>query len=89
VDERAPWHLAMAADGGERLDTCLLHGAAAVRVLGSLLHPFLPDASAEILAALGQPSSYAADAATWLDGLDRHAVARPAPIFPRLGDPGG
>jgi methionyl-tRNA synthetase len=89
VDERAPWHLAKAADGGERLDTCLLHGAAAVRVLGSLLHPFLPDASAEILAALGQPSSYAADAATWLDGLDRHAVARPAPIFPRLGGPGG
>jgi methionyl-tRNA synthetase len=89
VDERAPWHLAKSPGGGDVLDTCLLHTAAAVRTLGALLVPFLPDAAAEILAALGQPADHAAAAQTWLDGLPGTAVARPAPVFPRLEAPTG
>jgi len=86
VDEHAPWHLAKQAEEADRLDTCLLHTAGAVRALAALLRPFLPDAAAEILAALGQPADWRLDAA-WLDEMAGTAVRKPAAIFPRIDTP--
>jgi methionyl-tRNA synthetase len=89
IDELAPWHLAKAEKNGEegaaaRLDTCLHHTVAAIRVLGALMRPFLPEASAQILTALRQSTSTTVTTADWLDGLAGSTVDRPEVIFPRL-----
>ncbi|GAA1895284.1 methionine--tRNA ligase [Asanoa iriomotensis] len=86
VDEHAPWHLAKQPAEADRLDTCLLHTAGAVRVCAVLLHPVLPDAAAEILAALGQPADWRSDA-DWLAGMAGARVEKPAAIFPRIDVP--
>lgn len=87
VDDNAPWHLAKRPEEADRLDTCLLQTAAAVRALGALLRPFLPEAAAEILAALGQPADHRPTAAGWLDGMTGTRVDKPAAIFPRIDVP--
>ncbi|HTF09555.1 MAG TPA: hypothetical protein VK659_15415, partial [Asanoa sp.] len=87
VDDNAPWHLAKRPEDADRLDTCLLQTAAAVRALAVLLRPFLPDAAAEILAALGQPADYRLTAGGWLDGMAGTRVDKPAAIFPRIDTP--
>ncbi|GAA3973714.1 methionine--tRNA ligase [Actinomadura viridis] len=89
VDDNAPWHLAKAAAGGDetaaaRMDTVFLHLAGAVRRLGLLLMPFLPEAAEKILATLGEEGRHLGDAADWLDGLAGRTMVKPEPIFPRL-----
>ncbi len=82
VDERAPWHLAR--DGESvALDTTLAYLVGAVRQLGRLLGPFLPDASAAILRSLSADRVPAAGA--WLDGVAGATVVKSPPLFPRLG----
>ncbi|MDG4824401.1 methionine--tRNA ligase [Asanoa sp. WMMD1127] len=87
VDEHAPWHLAKQPAEADRLDTCLLQAAGAVRALAALLRPVLPDAAAEILGALGAPASWRLDPGTWLDGLAGTRVDKPAAVFPRIDAP--
>jgi methionyl-tRNA synthetase len=89
VDERAPWQLAKAADNGdqaaaEALDTTLHHLVAAVRRLGTLVAPFLPDAATAILDAVGAPPEAASH---WLDGVTGSRVTKPPALFPRLDAP--
>jgi methionyl-tRNA synthetase len=86
VDERAPWHLAKAADGGDEaagqlLDTVLRTVLEAVRDLGILLRPYVPAASARILEAIGEPADASADALADLTG---RTLAKSPPLFPRL-----
>ncbi|GIF71527.1 methionine--tRNA ligase [Asanoa siamensis] len=87
VDEHAPWHLAKDPAAADRLDTCLLHTAAAIRAVATLLRPVLPDAATEILAALGQPADVEVTAGTWLAGMTGARVEKPAAIFPRIDVP--
>ncbi len=86
VDERAPWHLAKAADGGEAeaaelLDTVLRTVLEAVRDLGILLRPYVPSASARILEAIGEPADASPDALADMTG---RTLAKSPPLFPRL-----
>lgn len=92
IDERAPWQLAKAANGGDHeasaaLDTTLHHLVAAVRQLGGLVEPFHPGPSAAILDAVGSSASKVPGAAEWLDQIAGSRVTKPPALFPRLDFP--
>ena len=53
VEERAPWQLAKDADAAGELDQTLYSLAEALRVVTLLLHPYMPEATGRLLAALG------------------------------------
>lgn len=89
VDERAPWHLAKAADFADtdaeaKLDTTMHHLIGAVRQLAVLIQPFLPEASNTILAALGETIDAVPPAERWLEELAEKRVTKPDALFPRL-----
>lgn len=87
VDERAPWHLAKAADHGDAeaaqdLDTVLHHSYRALQRLGVLLRPFVPLSSERMLRALNEnPESLISDLAVDPSG---RRVEKAPPLFPRL-----
>jgi methionyl-tRNA synthetase len=94
IDERAPWTLAKAAASGDtakkgELETVLYTCLEATRHVAILVSPFIPIASAAILAQLGMETPIAA--VKWGDlawgGLTAGAaVGTPQPIFPRIPD---
>jgi methionyl-tRNA synthetase len=55
VEEQAPWQLAKDPQRSEDLDRVLRTLAEGLRVVSVLLAPYLPDATAKLLAALGAP----------------------------------
>ncbi len=57
VEERAPWTLAKDPDRAGELDGVLASLAESLRVVAVLLHPWIPESSAKLLAALGAPST--------------------------------
>jgi len=85
LDEREPWKAAKDPERSASVPTTLYHGCCALRMLGHLLRPFLPDTAAEILRRLGLP-----DAATPEDPTRFHALPtglttiQGAPLFPRV-----
>jgi methionyl-tRNA synthetase len=92
VEETAPWTLSkVARDGDESaaaaLERVLYTLAEAVRIIGILLEPFIPDTSQRIRRQLGLPPQIAA---TWGESLrwgqipTGTKVASPEPLFPRL-----
>ncbi len=89
VEERAPWALAKSDDPADvaRLDETLYTLADAVRSLGVLLEPFIPQAAGRLRQAVGESGP-----ATWdRAGLGLLAagaeVTQPPPLFPRLEPP--
>ncbi|MFD8248498.1 methionine--tRNA ligase [Nocardia sp. NPDC059691] len=83
VDEKAPWNLAKTGDDAE-LDLTLFYLAAAVRQLGGLILPYLPDPGAAILRCFEGPDRTSPQAATWLDDLAGQRLEKPDALFPRL-----
>ena len=55
VEEQAPWQLAKDPGRADDLDRVLATLVEGMRVVSVLLHPYLPDATAKLLAALGAP----------------------------------
>jgi methionyl-tRNA synthetase len=55
VEEEAPWNLAKDDAQAARLDEVLYGLAEGLRVVTVLLYPYLPAATTQLLAALGQP----------------------------------
>ena len=89
VEERAPWSLARSDDPADaaRLDETLYTLADAVRCLGVLLWPFIPDSAGRLLDAVGDPGATSWDRAG-LGRLEPGAeVAQPPPLFPRVETP--
>ena len=81
VEEQAPWALAKDPDRAADLDRVLASLAEALRVVGVVLHPWLPETSAKLLAALGAPELD-------LDGARMQpgrlgTIARLEPLFPK------
>ena len=86
VDATQPWALAKQAAARPRLDRVLLTLADAVRYLGIVLDPFVPDAAARMRAAVGLASAPRLAEAT-VGGLDRlPAVQKLSGLFPRVGE---
>jgi methionyl-tRNA synthetase len=81
VEEQAPWQLAKDPARTADLDRVLRTLAEGLRVVSVLLHPYLPEATEKLLAALGAPElSYAGS--TFGQGSIRHAQ-KLEPLFPK------
>lgn len=86
IDDSAPWALAKDAARQERLGTVMYNLLEAVRLIGLLVTPFMPDTGASICRILG----IAADD-RFLEGHDSWGLLQPgttiekaAPLFPRI-----
>jgi len=81
VEETRPWDLAK--DDGEagRLDAVLYNLAEGIRVLALLLHPYMPETTARLLDALGEPGRGLAAFGSRPGGA---RVERIGPLFPKL-----
>ena len=88
LEKREPWRAAKDPARAAELATTLATACEALRVIGALLAPFLPRASAQILARVGCPDPAEAlplpDAARWgAVTLAGRAVVQGPPLFPR------
>src|SRR5215469_16324681 len=82
VEERAPWQLARDESRAAELDRTLTTLYEGVRALTVLLHPFMPDSTDTLLAALGAPGTVYA-AADFLR-IPLGTVVEPLdPLFPK------
>lgn len=84
VDTHAPWALAKEPDKAGELDAVLSELADLLRKIAVLVHPFMPERSAAMTAALGLE-----DVEWTLEGLHDtvrapRQVHKTAPLFPRL-----
>jgi len=90
IDHSAPWELHKKGDP-ERLGTVLYCAAECVRFIATVLHPFLPRSTAEILRQLGAPLETGSDALEdrlrWGRLIPGSRVQNPEPIFPRIQSP--
>jgi methionyl-tRNA synthetase len=81
VETQAPWTLAKDPDRAAELDRVLASLAEALRVIAVLLHPWVPESCAKLLAALAAPELD-------LDGARMQAgrlgtISRLDPLFPK------
>jgi methionyl-tRNA synthetase len=81
VEESQPWVLAKSDGDAARLDQVLYSLAEGLRVVSVLLHPYLPNSSATLLRALGEPSLELSGFGARPGG--QH-VERIEPLFPKL-----
>ena len=81
VEEQAPWQLAKDPERAADLDRVLRTLAEGLRVVSVLLHPYLPDATEKLLAALGAPDLSFAGAG-FGEGEISH-VQKIEPLFPK------
>jgi methionyl-tRNA synthetase len=80
VAAEEPWQLAKDATRSEHLDAVLYTLAEGLRVVSLLLHPWIPDASAKLLTALGEERRGMPAFGDWQGGH----VSKIAPLFPRI-----
>ncbi|HWK26043.1 MAG TPA: methionine--tRNA ligase [Solirubrobacter sp.] len=82
VEEHAPWQLAKQPEQQDQLQTVLRSLAEGLRVVAVLLHPYIPESTTTLLAALGAPDTDLTQAA-----YGAHPGGQPvtklAPLFPK------
>jgi methionyl-tRNA synthetase len=83
VEEQAPWKLAKDDDQAERLDTVLLSLAEGLRVVTVLLHPYMPETTQRLLAALGQQEFALAGAEFGTGAAGAAVTTLDPPLFPK------
>ena len=83
VQEQAPWQMAKDPAEGARLDAVLYGLAEGLRVVSVLLHAFLPESTAKLLAALGCDEVSLEEARLGAVGGGAQ-VGELAPLFPRI-----
>ena len=81
VEETQPWVLAKDDGDAERLDQVLYNLVEGLRILTLLLHPYLPESSEVLNAALGQNGLELEDFGSRGGG---QSVERIEPLFPKL-----
>jgi methionyl-tRNA synthetase len=81
VEERAPWTLAKDPERAGELDSVLASLAESLRVVAVLLHPWIPESSAKLLAALGAPELDLDGARAQAGRLG--AIAKLGQLFPK------
>lgn len=87
VDETAPWALNKEAAGQRRLNTVLYNLTEAIRFIGVLISPFLPETPAQIWEQLGiseYPELQTWESLAWGRLPVELQVRRGAAIFPRI-----
>ncbi|MBO0769068.1 MAG: methionine--tRNA ligase [Solirubrobacterales bacterium] len=86
VEEQRPWELARDEAAAARLDTVLASLHEGVRSLSVLLYPFIPAATAKVLAALGTPDTDYSAAAFGTHAAATARVEKIPPLFPKEPD---
>jgi methionyl-tRNA synthetase len=81
VEERAPWTLAKDPERAGELDAVLASLAEGLRVVGVLLHPWLPESVDKLLAALDSPQTDLECARMQAGRLG--AISKLEPLFPK------
>jgi methionyl-tRNA synthetase len=81
VEEGQPWVLAKSEADAARLDQVLYGLAEGLRVVSILLHPYLPNSTATLLGALGEPSLELSDFGSGPGGRKVEPIE---PLFPKL-----
>ena len=81
VEEQAPWQLAKDPARAQELDRVLATLAEGLRVVSVLLHPYLPEATTKLLAALGAPDLSLAGATFGAGKIERVSVIES--LFPK------
>ena len=84
VEETRPWELAKDEADPERLDEVLYNLVEGVRVTTLMLHPYLPQSSERLLAALGEESLELAELGSRPGG---QGVERIPALFPKIEQP--
>jgi methionyl-tRNA synthetase len=80
VEERAPWQLAKDEAKADELDVTLRSLAEGLRAVAVLLHPYMPESTAKLLAALGTPDTAIATFGAHPGG---QTVEKLPPLFPK------
>src|SRR3954464_3402170 len=83
VQDEAPWKLAKDDSAGDRLDRILYGLAEGLRVVSILLHPYIPESSEKLMAALGQ-DDLSLDSARLGAVAGGARVGELAQLFPRI-----
>jgi methionyl-tRNA synthetase len=85
VEERAPWQLAKDEAKAGELDTTLRSLAEGLRVVTVLLHPYMPETTGRLLAALGEtgPDALSLGGARFGAGAGGASVEKLPPLFPK------
>jgi methionyl-tRNA synthetase len=86
IDQEAPWKLAKEPEQRAVLGTVLYEALEAVRVIAVLLEAFLPETSAKMLAALGDPphAPLLSDAVAWGQLPPGVSTRKTEALFPRI-----
>ncbi|MEP6716685.1 MAG: methionine--tRNA ligase [Terriglobia bacterium] len=87
IVEQAPWKLAKAADSQRQLDDALYASAETLRIAVALLHPVLPESTANIWQQLGMAVDLPHLELLKLDWGQLEAgqkIGQIAPVFPRI-----
>jgi methionyl-tRNA synthetase len=87
VERSAPWELARDDSRAEELDQVLFELADGLRVAAVALASFIPDTSAKILAALGQPVDLSWETVAAGRTAEADGIEAAAPLFPRVEAP--
>jgi methionyl-tRNA synthetase len=81
VEEQAPWTLAKDPARSGELDTVLASLVEGLRVIGVLLHPWMPESTGRLLDALGSPQVELECA--WMQAGRLGAISKLEPLFPK------
>lgn len=91
VDDEKPWEIAKAAKAGDesadaRLDVVLADLIEAIRVVGVVLSPFIPQGAERIAGQLGFSLADGGEVISrdWNDALVGRELPKASPIFPRI-----
>jgi methionyl-tRNA synthetase len=82
VEERAPWQLAKDEANAHELDVTLRSLAEGIRTVTVLLHPYIPETAAKLLAALGE-EDLALEQAAFGARPGGGTVSQVPPLFPK------
>jgi methionyl-tRNA synthetase len=83
VEEQKPWEQAKDDARADELDRTLASLAEGLRVVGVLLHPYLPESTTKLLAALGAPDTSLEAAEFGRGGGGDGPVSKLEPLFPK------
>ncbi|MEA3466523.1 MAG: methionine--tRNA ligase [Thermodesulfobacteriota bacterium] len=86
IDDTSPWALAKDADKQQQLGTVMYNLLEAIRLIGLLVGPFMPDTATRIMEIIGQDGNDLSlnDQDKW-GGLTAGAtIEKAAPMFPRI-----
>ncbi len=86
IDETMPWSLAKSEDGKERLKTVLYNLIEAIRYIGVLISPFMPETGEKILMQINAKQKNAGSLEKFGATMGDSQVGEATPLFARIDE---